>query len=233
VLVLLAAGWAAAQPPAAERAAGPREDSADALFEGVSDRSLERVRFDCRSETDRRDVTLFANGTLRLRQGVPGQESMWLVELSPEERDAYLARLAADSREEAEVDAQTVGGEWVERCRFVIHLPGGLPEEYQLGRFDTLSLALRRAVAVAEDLVARVDQSVPPEGATRLPTGYRPEIGDELRRSGGGWFRVDGYTADGSGVELTAIEDPIVLYVAATDLGREFVELRRRVRTGR
>jgi hypothetical protein len=229
-----AAGWAAAQPSAAEPAAPPaQEGSADELFEGVSDRSLERVRYDCRSETDRRDVTLFANGTLRLRQGVPGHESMWLVELSPEERDAYLARLAGDSREEAEADSQTVGGDWVERCRFLIHLPGRLPEEYALGRFDSLSLALRRAVTVAEDLVARVDQSIPPEGATRLPTEYRPQVGDELRRSDGSWFRVDGYTSDGTGVELSAIEDPIVLYVATTELGREFVELRRRARGSR
>jgi hypothetical protein len=191
------------------------------------------MRWDCRTETHRRDVTLFANGTLRLRQGEPGSEGMWLVELPPSERDAYLARLAGDSREDTEIDSGTVGGEWVERCRMSIHLPGALPEEFALGRFDTVSPALRRALTIAEELIALVDTSVPAEGATRLPSDYRPEVGDELRRFDGTWFRVDGYTADGVGVELSSVEQPIVLDVGTGDLPREFVELRRRERFGR
>jgi hypothetical protein len=92
---------------------------------------------------------------------------------------------------------------------------------------------LQRAVALAEELAARVDTSVPAEGTTRLPVGYRPEVGDELRRPDGAWFRVEGYTADGSGVELSGLEQPLVLYVVTADLAREFVELRRRERFGR
>jgi hypothetical protein len=219
--------------PAQEDANSSVRASRDELFPDVSERSLERMRWDCRTDIHRRDVTLFANGTLRLRQGQPGAEEMWLVELTPSERDSYLARLAGDSREDAELDSGTVGGEGVERCRMVIHLPGALPEEFALGRFDTLSPALRRALTIAEELVARVDTSVPAEGATRLPSGYRPEVGDELRRIDGTWFRVDGYTADGVGVELSSVEQPIVLYVGTGDLPREFVELRRRERFGR
>lgn len=227
---------ALAQPATSEPspAAAPQPVTpADALFEGVSDRSLERFRYDCRTDSHRRDVTLFANGTLRLRQGPPEAVAMWLVELLPEERDAYLARLAGDSRAEAEPDSRTVGGDWVERCELAIHLPGTLPETYELGRFDSVSLGLRRALAIAEELIARVDVSVPPEGTTRLPLAYQPEVGDEIRRADGEWFRVEGYTADGGGVELSALDQPIVLYVATANLGREFVELRRRERFGR
>lgn len=213
---------------------GPTDSNGrDGLLPDVSERSIERFRYDCRTEIDRRDVTLFANGTLRLRQGEPGNESMWLLELRPEERDGYLARLRGDNREEAEPDSRTVGGDWVARCRLSIHLPGKYPEEYEVGRFDSLSLSLQRAVALGEELVGRVDTSTPAEGTTRLPPDYRPEVGDELRRPDGSWFRVDGYTADGSGLELSGIEVPLVLYIATANLGLEFVELRRRERFGR
>ena len=87
---------------------------------------------------------------------------------------------------------------------------------------------LQRAVALGEELVSRVDTSAPAEGATRLPADYRPEVGDQLRRPDGSWFRVDGFTADGSGLELSGIEVPLVLYIATANLGLEFVELRRR-----
>jgi hypothetical protein len=234
-LVLPAARARSSQPPAADAPPRPvarAESVSDPLFAGLSARTLERLRYDCRAENHRRDVTLFANGTLRLRQGEPGSEAMWLLELLPEDRDAYLARLAGDDRGETERDASTVGGDWIERCRLTIHLPGKLPEEYELGRFDSLSLALRRAVEIAEELVARVDTAAPPEGATRLPSSYGPKVGDELRRADGEWFRVTGFTADGGGVELLGSEQPIVLYIAIANLGREFVELRRRERPG-
>jgi hypothetical protein len=233
VLLLPSGALAQSVQPVPKPSGAPQPSPRDELAPGVSDRSLERFRYDCRTEIDRRDVTLFGNGTLRLRQGEPGKESMWLLELAPEDRDGYLARLRGDNREEAERDSRTVSGEWVARCRLSIHLPGKYPEEYEVGRFDSLSLGLQRAVALGEELIDRVDTSAPPEGTTRLPVGYRPEVGDELRRPDGSWFRVDGYTADGSGVELSGIEEPLVLYIATANLGLEFVELRRRERFGR
>ena len=45
---------------------------------------------------------------------------------------------------------------------------------------------------------------------------------DVLRRPDGIRFRVNGFTADGSGVELVGIEHPVTIYLAKTELSSHF-----------
>src|SRR5215217_1069964 len=61
----------------------------------ASDRSTEVVRLECASDLGRREVTLFGNGTVRLREGLRGkEEALGLAELDPAELAGALARLA-------------------------------------------------------------------------------------------------------------------------------------------
>ncbi|HVS15734.1 MAG TPA: hypothetical protein VMV46_17560 [Thermoanaerobaculia bacterium] len=196
----------------------------------VSERSLERLRFDCASEIDRRDLTLFGNGTLRLRQGPPGIERMWLQELPRERLRGFLNRLAQPARSETPSENLTASGEWVERCVLELRLDGRPYERYEFDRYDTLTLDLQRTVAIARELADRVDTSRPAEGEEMLPGDYQARVGDVLRRADGTRYRVNGFTSDGSGVELIGIEQPLTLYVARTELASRFVALDSRER---
>ncbi len=213
--VALLAGWT---PPA----------PGDAVQIQDSPRTHELLRLDCRSDLGRREITLFGNGTLRLRDGAPRDEQMWLQELSGSELEAYVARLSESARAEIDRRPATVEGSWVEVCTFTLALPGRSEERYQFGRYDSLSLDLRRAYAIALELGEAVDRDRPPEGAARLPADYQPLAGDVLRRTDGRHFRIVGFTWDGLGVELAGVEDPLTVYLSRDQLPRQFVDLVRR-----
>lgn len=193
----------------------------------LSNRSLERLRYDCASQIDRRDLTLFANGTLRLRKGPPGIERMWLTELGPDEVRAYLNRLGQPARDETPRSEFTVSGDWVERCVLELDLEDREPERYEFERFDSMTLDLQRTVRIAEELVTRVDTEAPAEGEAYLPLDYEVEVGDVLRRADGTRFRVNGFTADGDGVELQGVDQPVTIYLVKTELSSYFAAVER------
>ena len=62
----------------------------------ADDRSTEVLRYDCVTDLARREMTLFANGTIRLRKGQIGNEWMGLAELSPDKMQAFLNRLSGE-----------------------------------------------------------------------------------------------------------------------------------------
>src|SRR5512134_204975 len=70
------------QPPEVETAPG--------------DRSHELLDYECRSELGRRRVTLFANGTVRVWEGLLEGQRMTLGELGPDELAAVVRRLRAE-----------------------------------------------------------------------------------------------------------------------------------------
>ncbi|MEM7584921.1 MAG: hypothetical protein AAF560_16125 [Acidobacteriota bacterium] len=74
-VIAMAGGWILAEPVAAD------------------DRSTEVLRYACSNQLGRRDITLFANGTVRLRQGLWDDQEMRLDELLSEELSSYLNRL--------------------------------------------------------------------------------------------------------------------------------------------
>lgn len=219
-LTLLALGslvTASSQTPAVE-AAG----TASALWS--RDRTVELVDHMCRTEMGFRRVTLFANGTVRVREEVNGEGQMSLAELPPEHLRGVVRRLLAEDLSEADAERHGPEGDWVERCHLRLKLWEDREEHYSHGPFDSLPLNLSRVLAVVRELaeLARVED---PEA---LPRDYRPRIGDLLRRGDDVLFEVVGFTSDGKGVELQGVEQPLTIFIRPEDLRSEFVGLVRR-----
>lgn len=222
-------GPALGQEPFPGQAPVPDEDP----FLGRDPRSVVVLRFECASDLGRREVTLFGNGTVRLWDGPPGEEEMSLGELDPAALDGYLARLAAEDLSEVPPVLHGVEGDWVEEC--VLELPwlaerpgsgGGAPPTFRFSRYGSLPLTLSRVVAIAAELGEVAEEDRGPG----LPPGYEPRRGDVLVRVDGARFRVVELTADGKGVELEGLEEPLVLYLAPDALGQLFEALEPRER---
>ncbi len=189
----------------------------------VDPRSLELLRFDCASRIASRELTLFANGTLRLREERVGEERrMRLAELGSGELAAYLARLAGEDLVEVDLRGPELSGDWVEACEVVLALPERPPRRLRFGLVDSLPLALGRVLAVVDDLMVEVETRSP---RSRLPADYEPRPGDRLRRIDGAIFEVVAFTGDGAGVELLAVDIPLVIFVPRAALRDEFEEL--------
>lgn len=106
-VVLAALALAAAVPVAGQPIPGGRGDVL--------------LRRDCRSAIAREEVTLFGNGTVRLRSGPLGEERMVLVEVTRDEVESLVAALRAEDFAEAGAGSAGPQGDWVERC--LLELP--------------------------------------------------------------------------------------------------------------
>jgi hypothetical protein len=185
-------------------------------------RSTEVLRLDCANTLGRREVTLFANGTIRLRDGKPGEELMGLAELGPAEYEAFVERLKGENLSEMGRLPSGIEGEWIERCMLALDLPGQAPRLLHFGHYDTLPLPLSRILLISQDLASKVTTL---EGMERLPDDYEPHLFDVLRRVDGNLYRVDSFTVDGKGVELRGIYQPLTLYVQRDQFRMEFKAL--------
>lgn len=207
--------WIGVAVAAAGAGAEPHEDP----------RSRVVVVEDCRNEIGRREVTLFANGTIRRREGPPGAEDLSLADVGREEVEAFVRRMAAPDLSETEVRAQSPEGSWVEHCTLELRLPDAPPRTFRYGRYESLSLALRTVVDVVRDIEAKIG---PGEREVDLPPAYRPAPGDLLERADGVRFEVVGPTADGLGLELSSPDQPLTIFLPAADVRLHFVRLLRR-----
>lgn len=209
------------------------------------DRSTILLRLDCGSQISRQELTLFANGTVRLRERLQEQTQldpsdlgqardrdsgalhMYLGELPPEDLAGYLARFEQENLSESEESAEdSLGGPWVERCRLEVDLPGKPARDLTFSRYDSLSLGTAQVVRIARELLDRVDRGPGLEAA--FPPDYLPAPGDVLERLDGHLFEVVRYTDDGGGVELEGVEQPVTLYIDRVNLTAEFRRLVRR-----
>jgi hypothetical protein len=208
-------------------AAGAGTSGADPAGAVPSNRSIEVLRLDCASRLGRREVTLFGNGTIRLRDGPIGKEWMGLAELGPDELQGTLRRLGEEDLSDASHLPQGVVGEWVEKCDLALALPGGKRQKFFYGRYDTLPLALYRVQRVAEELADKVallrDVEV-------LPEHYEPRLGDVLKRTDGMRYRVVNFTSDRKGIELDGLDQPLHLIVLKEQMRMEFVGIVSRER---
>lgn len=194
--------------------------------QGEDPRSAVVVRLECRSVLGRREVTLFLNGTVRVREGLAGQEQLLLGEYGPDEVAAFRRRLAESDLSETDPSESTPEGEWVEKCRLELRDDRRqAPLRLDFGRYGSHSLALAAVLRVVEDVALRAGVE---SGRSGLPAGYRPEPGDRLERQDGTLFEVVGFTADGKGVELIGVLEPITLYLPISDLRQSFVRLEKR-----
>ena len=176
------------------------------------DRSRELLDYRCENDLGRRQVTLFANGTVRLWDGLHASARMTLGELSPPELEGYLRRLQAADLSEVDESREGPEGSWIERCGIVLDLPGDRPRRYAFGRYDSLPLALAGVVRIADEIGTR---TLPLDG---LPVGYVPRPGDVLRRADGELFEIVSFTTDGKGLELLGRDQPLTLYLRPEDL---------------
>jgi hypothetical protein len=202
VLLLSAPGARAASPP--------------------DDRSVQLFEYTCASPLGRRQVVLFANGTVRLREGEPGKEAMGLGELNSEELRGAIARLGEEKLSEIEQLPRGVDGDWVESCVLDLTLADRPARSFRFQRYDTLPLPLSRVLKVVEDCAEKVGGV---QSKEHLPEGYEPHPGDVLKRTDGEKFEVIAFTADKKGVELWGVDQPLTLYVLLEQMGREFVAL--------
>ena len=188
-------------------------------------RSIEVFDLACASPLGRRQVTLFANGTVRLREGEPGKEAMGLAELNSDELHGALARLEDENLTEIDRLPRGVEGDWVEQCDLRLALAGRPEKSFHFGRYDSLPLALSRVLKVVEDCAGKVGGV---QAKEHLPEGYAPQPGDVLKRADGQLFELVAFTPDNKGIELRGVEQPLTLYVLRVEMGREFSALVRR-----
>ncbi len=194
-----------------------------ALAQDQDKRSIEVVRYDCTTDTTRREVTLFANGTVRLREGWIGNEWMGLTELGPDELQGFLNRLEGEDLSQSRNPEKGVEGAWIERCELRLQLEGKPLQTYRFGHYDPLPLNLSRVVRIAQELVEKVPIT---KDKDDLPAGYDPRPGDVVKRVGdGALFRVIAFTADGKGVELQGVDLPLQVYVPRDQIRNNFTEL--------
>jgi len=185
-------------------------------------RGFEVLRYECANDLGRREVTLFLNGTIRLRDGEPGKELMGLGELNPDDLQGALNRLTGEDLSEAQHLPSGVDGEWVEKCMLALHLPEKAIQVYHFGRYDTLPLNLSRIVRVAEDMAAKVPDL---KGDEQLPVDYKPRVGDILKRVDGNLFRVHNISDDKQGLEMQGTVQPLTVYIRVDQLRMEFITL--------
>ncbi|HEV8241144.1 MAG TPA: hypothetical protein VGS57_17395 [Thermoanaerobaculia bacterium] len=185
----------------------------------LADRSRELLDYRCANSLGVRQVTLFANGTVRLREGLGKEPKMLLGEIGPVELAGYLRRLAAEDLSEVHDRQESTEGEWVEHCTFHLTLDGAPERLLSFSRYDSLPLQLAAVVRVADEVAAKT------RATTELPAGYHARVGDVLRRADGVLFAVMGFTSDGVGIELEGVEQPLVVYVRPEDVPSQFEAL--------
>jgi hypothetical protein len=209
VLVLLTLALAALQPP-------------DAVAPPGDARTIELVRELCASRISVRETVFFANGTVRLREGAPGEERMTLGELGRPEAEAVRRQLGEIVFESLEIVSVAPEGDWVERCVLAFEDAAGNLRSIAYGRFDAGSLELEKLRRIVEYLaqLARADG-----GSVEIPESYRARLGDRLERADGAVFLVVGITSDGKAAELTSDDPPITIYVEQERMRVEFRRL--------
>ncbi|HSM13631.1 MAG TPA: hypothetical protein VLA66_06155 [Thermoanaerobaculia bacterium] len=215
VVAWLSVGLAGATAPSAGQPGDPR--------------SIVLLREDCVSSIGHREVTLFANGTVRVVEGSPDAESMHLGEATRDEVGAFLRRLAEPDLSETDPREESPVGAWVESCTLDLLLPDRPAQRFRYGRYASHSLALRAVLTVVRDIEALAE---PESAVSDLPLDYEPRTGDLLERTDGIRFEIVGKTADGKGVELSSPEQPLTLYVPISDLRGLFVRLVSRRQIG-
>jgi hypothetical protein len=213
-LALLMA-WVAA-PLVAQTAADPASTPAPP---SGGDRSRELLDYRCASQLGIRQVTLFANGTVRVREGLIKSQTMTLGEVGPVELGGYLRRLAAEDLSEVHDTQGGTQGDWIERCVFRLTLDDQPARELTFGRYDSLPLQVAAVVRVADELAALT------RPVSDLLPGYKPRVGDVLRRADGVLFEVVSFTGDGKGLEMQGVDQPLTLFAIPEDLPKLFTEL--------
>jgi len=185
-------------------------------------RSTILFRQDCGNRLERVELTLFENGTVRLREGAPGSERMSLRELGQGEVEAIRSQLWGVDWEQAGVESESPDGEWSVRCRLEVLAPDLALRAVDFLPLDTANLELDRLRQLAARLI---EENREQARASRIPSSYEPRIGDRLERIDGVVFEIEGETSDGGAYELTGVEQPYSIYVPKAEIRERFVRV--------
>jgi hypothetical protein len=189
----------------------------------ADDRSTEILRYECRTDSSRRETTLFANGTIRLRRGKIGNEFMGLAELGRDALEGYVNRLAKEDLTNVTSPVPGPGGAWVERCTLRLQLPGKELQSFEFGPFDPLQLNFAHVLQIAKELEKKVTVV---KDKDELPADYDPRPGDVLKRIGDGLrFRIIAFTGDNKGIELEGLDQPLEIYINRNEIRKKFTVL--------
>jgi hypothetical protein len=174
----------------------------------------------CKNDFSRRQVTLFANGTLRRFEGEGATREMRLAELGPVEFEAFLARLGELRFDDLAPGSTGMGGDWVESCRLELALPYRDRLTFDYGPYDTVSLGLRHILLIFDDLLLEIERVGPDAPRVR---GFEVKVRDRLiRRRDGEEFEVISFTLEGIGIELQGINQPVTIFVAKSEVQIDF-----------
>ncbi|MEM8929823.1 MAG: hypothetical protein AAGE94_01540 [Acidobacteriota bacterium] len=191
------------------------------------ERSVERFTWECHNEIGRREVTLFANGTVRLRSGPWHAMGLGLAELDRQGLAETLRELDLIRRSPSFPDADAIqpwsgalAGPGSEQCRIHLELPGQAAIDFDVSIYDATPHALARLKILADGL-ATMTREV--ETIEYLPKTYEPRPDDVLRTASGALYRVIGLTSDRRGVELERLDQPLRVFHAVQALGDLFV----------
>lgn len=204
-------------------------DSAAAL----DPRSVELLLVRCESRISRRDITLFGNGTVRLRQGPLEEQALYLHDLPPESMAEVRLQIERAFDDDDEVfqrlPPSLLDGDWVETCEVRVELEDRPRYTYPFARWDVPPLEVARLLLLAENLA---ELARPLAAPAELPRNYQPRPGDVLIDARGRHYRVIGLTSDKKAVELEPQHQPLRIFHAIENLRQTFVgvEMERRHR---
>jgi hypothetical protein len=174
----------------------------------------------CENDFSRRQVTLFANGTLRRLVGEGATREMRLAELGPAEYEAFMARLGHLRFDDLAHRSAGMGGDWVESCRLELALPHREKKTFEYGPYDTVSPGLRQILLIFDDLMLEIARVGPDAPRVR---GFEVEVRDRvIRRRDGARFEVIGFTLEGNGIELQGLDQPVTIFVVKSEIQLEF-----------
>lgn len=204
--------------------AGPRP----APLPKVADpRSWEFFRHSCGSSLGERELTLFLDGTIRLRVRDREGQEVRLGELEQEPLARAYGTLRAiqlgigrEGKEWAQPSrGRSLTGEFLQECNVELRLPDLDEKSFLFNPMEITPLWLGQLRQLAEDLSGRTEALV----HSGLPRDYQPRHGDVLRRRDGVLFRFVGITSDKKAWMVEQIGQPITTYYSVEDLDELFV----------
>lgn len=192
-------------------------------------RSWELFRHRCGSSLGSRELTLFLDGTLRLRVRDKEGEEIRLGQLDPARLSRTYGglrtieeRIGREAKEWSKGGpAHGFSGEFLQECEVELRLPDREREIFEFSPLEIPPLWLGQLRQLAEDLA----------GATELlqnrglPRDYEPRNGDLLRRRDGVVFRYVGTTSDGKAWILEQVGQPLTTYYPVAERDQIFVGL--------
>ncbi len=196
----------------------------------VDRRSHELARLDCASGVLSRGLTLFANGTVRIRDKGGPDPRLRLAELEEDELAGFRTRIAEIDLSKTSSRIRGPSSETMEQCSLRLELTSGVIGEYRFPRMAALPLALARLLTVLDDLTSLAEERQ--RLSAGLPASYQPRVGDVLVKADGSRHRIVRVTADGGGVEIIGLESPLVFYLPREGVRGEFVTIESRRRRG-